>query len=111
VTSCAAGLAHHPGLAELPWLAAFASWRGERFAHAVSWARLAIALGRFRGDGSAAPRGATRHPAALYEGPYDVLRFALRALGDEAGAAAAERLYGEARVMREAAANGPGAAR
>jgi hypothetical protein len=111
VASCAAGLAHHPGLAELPWLAAFASWRGERFAHAVTWARLAIALGRFRGHGSAVPRGAARHPPALYEGPYDVLRFALRALGDEAGAAAAERLYGEARVMREAAAHGPGAAR
>lgn len=103
VASCAAGLAHHPGLAELPWLAAYATWRGERFAHAVSWAHLAVALGRFRGHGSAAPRGAIRHPAALYEGPYDVLRFALRALGDEAGATDAERLYQDARAVREAA--------
>jgi hypothetical protein len=38
----------------------------------------------------------------LWEGPYDVLRFALRQLGDEASAEEAARLYAEAKATREA---------
>jgi len=39
---------------------------------------------------------------ALYEGPYDVLRYALRALGDEAGAKRAELEYHAATAVRVA---------
>jgi hypothetical protein len=101
VEVCALGLAKHAGLAELPWLAAFASWQADRPAQAVHWARLAIALGHYAGAGPSVPRAGFRHPPALWEGPYDILRFALRATGDDAGADDAERLFHQARAVRE----------
>jgi tetratricopeptide (TPR) repeat protein len=103
VEACAAGMAKHAGQAELPWLAAFASWQAERPAQAIYWARQAIAMGYFAGHGASVPRIGFRHPPALWEGPYDVLRFALRAIGDEAGADEAERLFHEAKTARDEA--------
>lgn len=100
VEQCAAGLALHAGIAELPWLAAFASWKAGRPDQAVFWARLAIPMGWFMGRGRDAKRISFRNMSALYEGPFDVLRFALKALGDEAGAAEAERLHAEATRAR-----------
>jgi predicted GH43/DUF377 family glycosyl hydrolase len=103
IDSCATGMARHAGLAELPWLAAYASWQADHPAQAVYWARLAIAMGHFTGTGGSVPRVGFRHPPALWEGPYDVLRFALRRLGDDAGADEAERLFQAAKTAREAA--------
>jgi tetratricopeptide (TPR) repeat protein len=100
IEACAAGMARHAGLAELPWLAAFACWQAGRDAQAVHWARISAALGHAFGAGQGAQRIGFRHPPALYEGPYDVLRYALRRLGDEAGADEAERLYRQALAMR-----------
>ena len=102
IGACAAGMARHAGLAELPWLAAYAAWQADRPAQAVYWARQSIAMGQFAGAGAAVPRIGFRHPPALWEGPYDVLRFALRRLGDDAGADEAERLYWDAKAKREA---------
>ena len=59
--------------------------------------------GTFAGSGAEVPRIGFRHPPALYEGPSDVLRFALRRIGDEAGADEAERLYQEAKAARDEA--------
>src|SRR5207253_2483230 len=84
VDECAAGLARHAGLAELAWLAAYASYKGGRATQAVWWARASIALGRFRGVGEQVQRISFRNPMAQYAGPYDVLRGAYRALGDGA---------------------------
>jgi hypothetical protein len=100
VDACAAGLARHSGIAELAWLAAFASYRAGKMHDAVWWARSSIALGCFRGCGAQVARISFRNPMALWEGPYDVLRFALRALGDTTGAQEAERLYAEAARAR-----------
>ena len=100
VEACAAGLARHAGIAELAWLAAFAAYRGGKTTQAVWWARSSIALGCFRGCGAEVQRIGFRNPAAAYEGPYDVLRFALKALGDEAGARQAETDYGAAKAAR-----------
>lgn len=102
IEACAAGMARHAGLAELPWLAAYASWQANRPAQAVYWARQSIALGHFAGVGTSVPRIGFRHPPALWEGPYDVLRFALRATGNDAAADEAERLFEAARRAREA---------
>ena len=102
VEACAAGMAKHAGLAELPWLAAYASWQAGRPAQATYWARQAAAMGCFAGAGADVPRIGFRHPPALWEGPYDVLRFSLRATGDEAAADEAERLFQAARQAREA---------
>jgi tetratricopeptide (TPR) repeat protein len=103
VEACAAGMARHAGLAELPWLAAYASWHAGIPAQAVYWAQQAIALGHFAGAGGSVPRSGFRHPPALWEGPYDVLRFALRRVGDDTGADEAERLFHEAKAARETA--------
>jgi hypothetical protein len=103
VESCARGLTRHAGLAELPWLAAYACWTAGNLQQSIAWARLSEAAGSFRGSGRHVQRLGFRHPPALYEGPYDVLRFALRAAGDERGAAEAESLYHDAIAAREAA--------
>jgi hypothetical protein len=103
VDAYAHGMARHAGLAELPWMAAYASWQAGNPAQAAWWARVAIPMGHFAGHGAAVPRINFRHLPGLWEGPYDVLRFALRALGDDAGADEAERLYHEAIAAREAA--------
>jgi hypothetical protein len=102
VEACVAGMAKHAGLAELPWLAAYASWHADRPAQAAYWARQSIAMGHFAGAGASVPRIGFRHPPALWEGPYDVLRFALRRLGDEASAEDTERLFLAAKAAREA---------
>ncbi|MFN8590994.1 MAG: glycosyltransferase [Thermomicrobiales bacterium] len=100
VEACATGLARHAGLGELSWLAAYASWHAGRAAQAVYWARHAVALGQFAGVGDSVPRIGFRHPPGLWEGPYDVLRFALREVGDDAGAEEAERLFQDAMTKR-----------
>jgi hypothetical protein len=101
IEACAVGMAKHAGLAELPWLAAYACWQAGRPAQAVYWATHAVVMGQFAGAAKTVPRIGFRHPPALWEGPYDVLRFALRAIGDETSADEAERLYHEAKAARE----------
>lgn len=100
IERCARGLTLHAGIAELCWLAGFAALQLGDAAQTVYWSRLAIAQGLFRGQGASVPRTGFRNPVALNEGPYDLLRFALRRLGDEKGAAGAQRLYDEARAAR-----------
>lgn len=103
VERCAIGLTRHPGIAELPWLAGFACWKAGRPVHAAYWARLAIPMGRFRGVGESITRIGFKHPPALYEGPYDILRYALKAAGDGQGAIDAEQMYYAAlRARKEA---------
>lgn len=100
VERCALGLARHAGVAELAWLAAFASYRSGDPAQAVYWAQLALVFNQHEGKGAAVPRIGFRNPSALYEGPHDILRFAYRDLGDTAAAAAAEKSYQQARAAR-----------
>jgi len=100
IERCAIGLSRHAGIAELAWLAAFAAFQLQDHAQASYWARLSISHGLFEGCGAQVPRIGFRNPCALYEGPYDVLRFALRELGDTAGADAAEQAYARALEMR-----------
>jgi glycosyltransferase involved in cell wall biosynthesis len=104
IERCAVGLTRHAGIAELCWLAGFAAYKLKDNAQAVYWSRLSIAQGLFKGEGAkVSPRIGFRNPNALYEGPYDILRFALRGVGDPEGAARAERLYHEAIAARLAA--------
>jgi hypothetical protein len=48
-----------------------------------------------------------RHPPALYEGPYDVLRSVFKALGNPEAAAEAEQEYENARQARLSAGSPP----
>jgi hypothetical protein len=101
VDACAMGLARHAGIAELAWLAGFASFRAGYAHQAVWWSRMAIAMGCFEGCGADVKRIGFRHPPALWEGPYDVLRYALEDMGDKAGAEEAGRKCAEAKARRE----------
>ena len=107
VEAAAAGMARHAEMAELPWLAAYAAWRQGEPAQAVRWARIAADLGVPWGRGRPEARAGFKHPPALWEGPWDVLRFALRELGDHAGADEAERRYHEALARRGVPGHGP----
>jgi tetratricopeptide (TPR) repeat protein/predicted GH43/DUF377 family glycosyl hydrolase len=103
--ACSAGLACHPGVAELAWLAGYASWHLKRYEDAVRWSELAIVHGA--GSRSYKERKGFRNPRALHEGPYDVLRYALRALGRVDEADEAERQFEAAR--RRLGKDSPGA--
>jgi len=98
-----AGHARHVGIAELSWLAGFVCYKLERDAQAVYWAKLAIVHGLFRGDGATIPRIGFRDPVGLWEGPYDVLRWAEKRRGNASASAEAERLWQEAKAARERA--------
>lgn len=98
---CALGMTRDNGLAELPWLAAFSCHRlGENRA-AERWAEMAILLGNYEGLEAGAERVGFRHLPAWFEGPFDVLRFALAELGDERGAASAQRNHDLALQRRQ----------
>lgn len=95
-------MGRHPAVAELPWLAGFASWKALRYREAIAFSNLAIVHGEQYGLAHEANRISFRHLPALYEGPFDVLRFAYRAVGDVLSAEQAERDYHSALVARMA---------
>ena len=98
---CTAGLGRHAGVAELAWLAGYVCYQLGRDAQAVHWAKLAIVHGRFRGDATGIGRIGFTDPPALWEGPYDVLRWAEKRRGNAETASEAERLWAEAKAARE----------
>jgi tetratricopeptide (TPR) repeat protein len=100
IQSCANGLVRHPGVAELPWLASWACFRKGEMRRAIAWARMSCALGSVEGIGDSFHRLGFTNPRGRFEGPYDVLRFALRELGEDDAADAAEYLFDEALAMR-----------
>lgn len=101
VETCARGLAHHPGIAELAWLAAFASYHLGNDDHAEWWSRLALAHGMTEGDGASVKRIGFRHPVGLWEGPHDVIRCVALRRGDHDAAARAYVSWTEARAARD----------
>jgi tetratricopeptide (TPR) repeat protein len=103
---CAKGLAVRPATAELAWLAGFAAFKSKRYEDAIAWSNMAMVNGLHEGAGAAFPRVGFRHPPALYEGPYDVLRWTYQALGRPDAAAEALQEFEAAKRAREAAAAG-----
>ena len=75
IAAAARGMGANATFAECAWIAAVAASRLGRSVLAVAGARIAEAVGRFRGCG--ADRAFFRYLPALYELPYDVLRYAL----------------------------------
>lgn len=98
--ACTLGMARHSGLAEIPWYAGHISTRLNRPLQAVYWAHLAIATGKYSGLGKSVRRVGWSHPFGLWEGPYDVLRYAYDAMGENENAAEADRLFHLAAVAR-----------
>ena len=62
---------------------------------------MAAAIGNVTDDGVRPVRSGFSHPPGQYEGPYDVLRYSLRHLGDHAAADAAEVKFQHAMALRK----------
>jgi tetratricopeptide (TPR) repeat protein len=101
VDICAQGLAIRPATAELAWLAGWASFNAKRYEDAIAWSNMAVVNGCHDGAGQAFPRIGFRKAEALYEGPYEVLRWAFSRLGKDAAAKEAGREYTAAKKARE----------
>lgn len=75
VQAAARGIAADATSAECAWIAAHAELCRGRKEQAVAWARMSEAIGSYKG--CAPERLYFRHPPALYELPYEVLRMVL----------------------------------
>jgi hypothetical protein len=67
---------------------------------------MAVVNGLYDGAGAGFPRKSFRNPTALYEGPYDVLRWTFKELGNKAATDEAAREFEAAKQAREAAQRG-----
>ena len=83
------GVQRHAGIAENAWQAAFGHHKAGNQRQAIYWAQLAVVHGYYEGDGKEIDRRGFKYLPALYEKPYDVLRYAYKFLGDET----MEKLY------------------
>ena len=77
IETCAKGLSRHPGMGELAWVAAVGSFRAQMPDKAACWASIAVTLGSHKGIDANSTRSGFRYLPALFELPYDILRFAL----------------------------------
>jgi tetratricopeptide (TPR) repeat protein len=75
IAAAARGIGSDATFAECAWIAAVAAMRLNRTDQAIALARMTEAAGRYKGCGRA--RTYFQHTPALYELPYDVLRYAL----------------------------------
>jgi len=100
VEACASGLARQPASPELAWQAAYCCYENGRDRDAILWAEVAVRLGRYEGLDAGKGRVSFRNLTGWYEGPYDVMRFAYRRLGEYVQADAAERKYHAAKEQR-----------
>lgn len=94
------GLGRSSLLAELSWLASYICFQQQRYADAVVWAEQSVAVGAYDGNGAVLQRHGPFHPPALFDGPFDVLRYALAALGNTEAAAEAAEDYANAQALR-----------
>lgn len=97
------GLAAHPGIGELNWVAAVAALNSGFPTEATYFAKLAVAQGRYdvEGFGNEVVRRGCMEPLGLYEGPYEVLEKAAKSLGDEGKAAIYHTKWLKAKALHE----------
>ena len=108
IDTCARGLAIRPATAELAWLAGWAAYKAKCYEDAIAWSNMAIVNGLYEGAGASFERIGFRYPTALYEGPYDVLRWTFAALGNPTASAEAASEWAAAKQAREGLAQPPG---
>jgi tetratricopeptide (TPR) repeat protein len=81
LSECLDGLSFHPGLAELSHLAGICCMKMGRPQEAMCWANMAISNGLFYGSSFAENRMGHREPYALWDGPFELQRDAMKAMG------------------------------
>ena len=87
---CGRGLTRHAGISELAWLAGYVSWAMGKIDQAIFWAKISLV---WADKADVIGRIYFRDEQVLRTGPWDILRFALRAVNDERGAQEAEEAY------------------
>lgn len=97
---CAQGLALRPATAELAWLAGYAAFNARRYEDAIAWCNMAVVNGFYDGAGASFARISFRNAQALYEGPYEVLKWTFDRLGNAEAAKAAEHEAAAAKKAR-----------
>lgn len=95
IAAAARGLGADSTFTECAWFAAVCCARLQRKSQATAWARMAEATGYYKRP--AVRRAYFRHLPALYELPYDVLRFSL---SDDTERAEAEAEFVKAKLAR-----------
>ena len=91
---CLKGMERRPDFPEFPWLCGWCEYQRGRYEKAVSWAEIAIGMNR---RAPISPRIGFRYPPAHSVAPWDVLRWAYKALGNPHGEAFAEEGYQRAK--------------
>jgi glycosyltransferase involved in cell wall biosynthesis len=79
------GLARNP-VGDLLWYAGWLCYRMGLYKKAIYWSQLSLQAGWLEGYGAGMRRGGFSHTRGLYEGPYDVLHWCYKELGDTANA-------------------------
>ncbi len=100
IVSCTQAMRECPAMVELPWYAAYCASRAGDHLRAIAFAHMAIALADRQMPPTTYPSW-MRHPPAWNEGPYDVLRFAYRSIGDDVRADWAEGIYRQLVASRQ----------
>lgn len=77
LNACMRGLTIHAGVAELAWYAGWICHQMNQPMNALAWANMARANGLFEGDGERFKRIGFKFLPALYEGPWDIIRWNL----------------------------------
>jgi tetratricopeptide (TPR) repeat protein len=85
---CLRGMERRADFPEFPWLAGWCAYKQWNYRQAVRWEQLAINMRWNPGD-----RIGFRFPPAHAEAPWDVLRYAYRALGSDYEAGYAEEQF------------------
>jgi len=104
-----AGLAYHAEMAELYWHAGWCAYKLGKHQQAIRLSHAAADRGACWGNFDEQRRVGFKHLPALYEGPYDVLRHAYRALGEKGLAKASDESFDVA-LKRRLSGDGAGAA-
>jgi len=98
---CLKGLGRHPGLSELSHLAGVCCLKMGRAQEAMCWANMAISNGLFYGSSFAENRTGHREPYALWDGPFELQRDAMKAMGyPEEAITESDNIMQEARKRR-----------
>lgn len=97
---CCKGLAFSPTHAELPWLAGVQALQMGEPENALAWAKMAAGLSWCNVPEEKITRRGQKFTRAFYEGPFEVMAMAYRALGDEKEAAKVDNLAQTAKETR-----------
>jgi len=74
------GMARHPAIPELSWLAGWCFYKQKIYDKAILWSKISLSLGYAEGIANEIKRIGFKHPPGQWEGPYDVLRWSYKEL-------------------------------